>query len=140
MKIGHLLTTRLNRSLVEHHGVTFNQVRILFYVHHVAQVDPTRMTLGHLADMLMVSQPNVNGLIARLQKEGYLKKIRSRTDKRAHYLELTPKGKQFLKKLRNGWPPQELHDVDTFFKQLSGTQRKQFTKTLSQIAEYLQEC
>ena len=140
MKIGHLITKKLNRSLVEEHGVTFNQVRTLFFIKHVGAVDPTKMTLVHLADSLMVSLPNVNGLMKRLQKDGYVNKKPSATDKRAHYLELTKKGQTFLVKLHKNWPPHDLEDLDMFFQTLSVTRKKDFSKTLTKIAEYLQEC
>lgn len=139
MKIGQLLTQRMNQSLVERVDLTFNQVRILFIVHHGKEVHPEGITLRRLATILMVSLPNVNGLVERLQGDGYLTKKRSAKDKRSHYLELTPKGKKLLIMLKKKWPPKELAGIDQFFKQLSKPQRDLFTKTLMEMASYLHE-
>lgn len=137
MRIGRMLTTKLNRSLVEEFGVTFNQVRTLFYICYVQNQNAAPVTLSHLGEALMVSLPNVNGMINRLQKDGYLRKKRSSTDKREHYVELTAKALRLLKTLNDSWPPRDLQDLDACFTHLSKKQKAEFSKTLVKIAGYL---
>lgn len=134
IRLGHLFTKRLNRSLVDRFDITFHQVHILFYIYHC----PTAVTLGDLAEKLMVSLPNVNTLIKRLQADGYVIKKLSTVDRRAHYLQITTKGKRFLALLRKAGPSPEMKQLGNFLKAIPSVQRRHFTKTLTELAEYLQ--
>ncbi len=57
---------------------------------------PNGITMGDLSSMLMVSNGNITGLAARLQKDGMIVKSPMPTDKRTHLLYITRKGKQLF--------------------------------------------
>ncbi len=50
------------------------------------------MSVGELARFLLVSRQNLTGVVARLEKQGYLARTRDETDGRARLLQLTPSG------------------------------------------------
>src|SRR3546814_15182913 len=54
---------------------------------------PEGMTLGELSRRMMVSNGNVTGLVDRLVAEGMLRRRRSDTDRRAHYVSPTEDGR-----------------------------------------------
>lgn len=139
IRLGHLLTKRLNRSLVEHYDLTFQQVQILFVVYYSAKHN-CPLTLRQLAERLQVSLPNVTTLIARLQSGGYLKKRVMRHDRRQHDLVLTPRGQKLWRTLKNNWPPPELQAIDHFFKTISAKKRTHFATVLMALTKYLYEC
>lgn len=50
------------------------------------------MSVGDLARFLLVSRQNLAGVLARLEKQGYLQRTRDEADGRARLLQLTPEG------------------------------------------------
>ena len=132
VRIGHLLTKRLNQTLVSKHKVTFHQVSILFAI----RFHPD-MTMQQLAERLTVSLPNVLSIIERLKKDGYLITRRSRTDKRKQHLHLTRKAVSLMRRLQTMGEAPELKDIDQFFKDLPKQQRTQFQNTLVQTLTFL---
>lgn len=54
-----------------------------------------RPTINDLVEFLELSQPNITYKIMRLEKKGYVKKIRSDTDKREFFLEVTDKFRSY---------------------------------------------
>ena len=54
-----------------------------------------RPTINDLVEFLELSQPNITYKIMRLKKKGYVKKIRSDTDKREFFLEVTDKFRSY---------------------------------------------
>ena len=56
--------------------------------------------LSELSQRLKISAPTVTGLVDRLEKLQYLKRIPDPTDRRAIQVDLTDKGNKVIKKLR----------------------------------------
>ena len=56
-------------------------------------------TIGELAAKLHVRHNSAVGLITRIEKEGYVKREKSKTDQRRMHVRLTPKGQALLDKL-----------------------------------------
>ena len=135
VKIGHLLTKQLNKSLVREFSLTFNQVFILFHVEHC----PNQVSPKQLADRLVVSLPNVTAILQRLKNDHYLVQKQSNQDRRQHFLTLTIKGKRLLKRIQAAWPPSELRDIDETLRQLPLPQQRLLTKTLGELMVYLRE-
>ncbi|MCH8863043.1 MAG: MarR family transcriptional regulator [Proteobacteria bacterium] len=50
------------------------------------------LTMGELSRQLMVSNGNVTGIVARLEKEGLLTRRAAPNDRRTHFVQLTDKG------------------------------------------------
>lgn len=56
-------------------------------------------TIGELAAKLHVRHNSAVGLITRIEKEGYVKREKSKLDQRRMHVRLTPKGHALLDKL-----------------------------------------
>ncbi len=53
---------------------------------------PDGLTMGSLSRHLMVSNGNVTGIVARLEKEGMVARRTAPNDRRTHFVRLTEKG------------------------------------------------
>jgi DNA-binding MarR family transcriptional regulator len=58
-----------------------------------------QMRLHELATNLFVARFNITRIIQRMEKEGYIKKIKCPEDKRGLWAQLTPKGLKMRKKI-----------------------------------------
>ena len=83
------------------------QIHYLDLIYH-----EDNLPLSTLARKLKVTKPSVSNHIDKLEKLGYVRKVKSDEDKRVQYLHLTAKGKTMAK----------LHDRfhDVFAQKLSG--------------------
>ncbi len=54
-----------------------------------------------LSQALRVSAPTVTGIIDRLERAGYVKRVPSKTDRRVIHIELTQTGMKFDRQIRN---------------------------------------
>jgi len=73
-------------------GVTQTQFLVLAAIRGY-----TRCTMGTLARSLHVSMPTVSGLVDRLVRAGYLRRIPHPEDRRRVIVELAPKAQAFLR-------------------------------------------
>jgi MarR family 2-MHQ and catechol resistance regulon transcriptional repressor len=55
--------------------------------------------LSEIGEQMIVSKANITGLIDRLQRQGYVKRIRDNIDRRKIMAVMTPEGKAFTEKL-----------------------------------------
>jgi DNA-binding MarR family transcriptional regulator len=58
------------------------------------------MSLADLSDYLRVSRQNLDGVLKRLERDGYVVRITDAVDRRARVIKLTPKGKRFWASLQ----------------------------------------
>jgi DNA-binding MarR family transcriptional regulator len=72
-------------------GVTQTQFLLLASIHAY-----TRCTMGTLARNLHVSMPTVSGIVDRLVRAGYLRRVPRPDDRRQVAVELTAKGRAFF--------------------------------------------
>ena len=61
-----------------------------------------------LADYLKVSRQNLDGVLGRLERDGYVKRTTNAQDRRSRLVFLTEKGHQYWQVLQQ--------DIDTFYK------------------------
>lgn len=54
-------------------------------------IDPP-LTMTDLADQFLLAKPTVTDMVNKFKKAGLIKRIRSKTDQRIYYLNLTPLG------------------------------------------------
>lgn len=54
-------------------------------------IDPP-LTMTDLADQFLLAKPTVTNMVNKFKKAGLIKRIRSKTDQRIYYLNLTPLG------------------------------------------------
>ena len=72
--------------------VTQTQLLMLLAIH--ASEHPC---MGRLAHSLHVSMPTATGIASRLVRAGYLRRAPGETDRRQVFVQLTPKGEQFIR-------------------------------------------
>jgi DNA-binding MarR family transcriptional regulator len=87
------LMGRLESQAFELEGfsdITMNQMH---YLETIGELD--RPTFGDLAEKLGVTPPSVSGIVKKLIRAGYLKKVQSQEDGRVYFLHLTDKGSRF---------------------------------------------
>jgi DNA-binding MarR family transcriptional regulator len=70
----------------------------MFTIITLAERAPVR--LSDLSRRMNISAPTVTGIVDRLEKLGYVKRVPDRTDRRAINVDLTAKGKNIARKLR----------------------------------------
>jgi len=75
------------KPIVESHGLTMMQSRIL-----IATAESKNINIGTISNILEISSGNGSNMCKRLEKEGFIKRIRSLNDERIVELELTDKG------------------------------------------------
>lgn len=59
------------------------------------------MMLSEIGDMMVVTKANMTGLIDRLEKDGFVERVRDVDDRRKIRAVLTPVGKSFIADVRN---------------------------------------
>lgn len=85
-----LIEQRLRTLLRENFSVTLPQFDVLAELDRAGEP----LTMSQLSRELMVSNGNVTGVIDRLEKSGFAKRMRADHDRRIQYIELTAKGKK----------------------------------------------
>jgi len=60
------------------------------------------ISFGELAERLIVSRQNLDGVLGRLEREGYVERTTDLTDRRARLVKLTPRGREFWDSLEQG--------------------------------------
>ncbi|MBS1718183.1 MAG: MarR family transcriptional regulator [Armatimonadetes bacterium] len=90
-----LVESRLRTKLRDEFDVTLPQFDIL------AELDRAEapQTMSELSRQLLVSNANVTGVVDRLERAGFVKRTASSTDRRVHYIALTPTGKSAFAKM-----------------------------------------
>ena len=66
----------------------------------MAIVEKSPIRLSQLSRKLHISAPTVTGIIDRLERSGYVKRIPDSNDRRAVNVDLTAKGRHIAKKLQ----------------------------------------
>src|SRR6516162_2479122 len=88
----------LQKQAVKELGVTTVQWAVLGAL---SDPRPTYgMSVGTLADFLVVSRQNLDGVLKRLERDGLVERVMEPEDKRARVVKLTPEGFAFWKELR----------------------------------------
>lgn len=76
---------------VSEYGLTAAQFGILEAIHHLGP-----LSLGELADKLLVTGGNVTYIMDRLEEQGLVRRVRSGADRRVVVAALTPEGRGII--------------------------------------------
>jgi len=79
------------KPIVEIHGLTTMQSRVLIAVNECDEP-----TVGNISKIIDVSSPNASNMCKKLERDGFIHRIRSSIDERVVILKLTEKGKEAL--------------------------------------------
>ena len=85
-----VIEQQLRTLLRQNFSVTLPQFDVLSELERAG--DP--LTMSQLSKELMVSNGNVTGVIDRLEKTGFVKRVRAEHDRRIQYIELTTRGRK----------------------------------------------
>ncbi len=123
--------TRLRNAF----DITLPQFDVLSELEHAG--DP--LTMSQLSQKLMVSNGNVTGVVDRLERDGYVRREASPTDRRVQFITLTDKGVVTFRKMA------EIHEqwITALFANMSTTEIKGLLgglgKAKESIAAHLDE-
>lgn len=84
----NVIEKRVRNRLRGEFDTTLPRFDVLAALEH----SPEGLTMGELSAHLMVSNGNVTGIVARLEKEGMLTRRAAPKDRRTHFVRLTEKG------------------------------------------------
>ena len=84
------------KPIVESYGLTLMQSRIL-----IAIAESEHINVGDVSNVLEISSGNASNMCKRLDREGFVKRIRSSIDERIVELALTDKGISTKEKICN---------------------------------------
>jgi DNA-binding MarR family transcriptional regulator len=90
-----VIEQRLRTLLRQNFSVTLPQFDVLAELDRAGQA----LTMSQLSKELMVSNGNVTGVIDRLEKTGFAKRVRAEHDRRIQYIKLTTKGRKEFNKM-----------------------------------------
>ncbi len=85
--------------------------------------------MRELAEILSVSTPAVTGLVDRMVKGGYVRRVRDKKDRRVINIELTPKGA----KAAQGVSTTRQKMIQDLFGKLSASERETYLKILRKV-------
>lgn len=94
-KMIEILTHRIEeyeRRIIEKSDLSNLSPRQLYYLDEIYHLK--QPTLTELAEKIDVSKPSATALVYKLERSGYIKKIRSLEDKRSFHILLTDKGEK----------------------------------------------
>ena len=91
----NIVEQQIRARLRERFGITLPQFDVMAALEHVQ--DPLTMT--ELSKRLMVSNGNVTGVVDRLVREGFVRRVPSRRDRRVQLIALTDTGLAEFRKI-----------------------------------------
>ncbi len=86
----NLIEQTLRARLRKDFNITLPQFDVLSELEHAGE----QLTMSRLSEKLMVSNGNVTGVVDRLERDEYVMRQASPTDRRVQHISLTPKGKK----------------------------------------------
>jgi DNA-binding MarR family transcriptional regulator len=105
-----VIEQNLRTLLRENFSVTLPQFDVLSELERAGEP----MTMSRLSRELMVSNGNVTGVIDRLEKAEFVKRVRAEHDRRIQYIRLTTKGSEAFDKMagqHERWLAEMLSDL-----------------------------
>ena len=117
-----------SRHLTQVYSITGPQLVCLL---SIAEKD--HVTLSELAQDVYLSPSTVVGIVDRLEREGFVHRERSTTDRRVVLIKITAKGKDFVAKA-----PSPIQDqLESRLEHLPSEEQRQIAESLEKIAELM---
>ncbi|RCV56691.1 MarR family winged helix-turn-helix transcriptional regulator [Marinitenerispora sediminis] len=131
--VNSMLEERLDRDLQQRNGLSLVEYGILV---HLSEADGQRMRMRSLADTVIVSKSRLSHQIARLERDGYVRRETCAEDRRGAWAVLTPSGES---KLREAAPWHVAAVRANLFGVLSDEQAKQLGEIMGVLEQRLRE-
>jgi len=82
----------LHKNFFEQFGISYTKFNVLVLLYK----GPAQgMMLSEIGNQMLVTKPNITGLIDRLEKQGFIKRVRHYSDRRKIMAVITQKGRDF---------------------------------------------
>lgn len=124
------LMQKLSDRFFSQFGLTDVQFNILMILkEHGSQ----GLSQQELSEHLIVTKSNVVGLIDRLERGGYVKRVSHPSDRRFNQIVLTPKGQKLEAKVEKSY----FKEVDKMMNVLSSSEKRSVVKAMESIRQYI---
>lgn len=119
----------VSKSLRES-GLTNQQIMVIKLIAHNKQVN-----ISQLCEEMSLSKGTISGIVARLEKADYVKKIKDEKDKRNTYVAFSDKGFEFVKNFI-----EEINgSFDKVFENFTEEEVKQVKNALTKLRNKIKE-
>lgn len=120
-----------SKSIQKEFGLSITQLMCLGHLQNSTNYQSTH---GELMELLSLNSSTITGIINRLEKRGYIARMRKTGDKRLTYLTLTASGIKLLEDT-----PNILHDrLANKLESLSGSDKEMVNRALEIIISAMQ--
>lgn len=124
------LILKLSDRFFSQFGLTDVQFNILMILkEHASQ----GLSQQELSEHLIVTKSNVVGLIDRLERGDYVKRVSHPSDRRFNQIVLTPKGQKLEAKVEKSY----FKEVDKMMNVLSPSEKRSVVKAMAAIRQYI---
>lgn len=126
-----LLDGRLNRELIEQHGLSHDDYVILVVL---SEQDDHRMRMSALAELVVSSKSKLSHQVSRLERAGILRRDDCVSDGRGVFAVLTPEGHEILERAA----PTHVEGVRRHLVDLvTPDERAQLTSVFERVSQHL---
>ena len=113
-------------AIFKNYGLTFAQYNVL----RILDATPNRKnTITNVSRIMLVTGANMTGVAKRLEKSGFLIRRGDANDERITLLEITPKGRQSLKNIRE----EKNENLRKYMNSFSPDEKEEMLSRLKQI-------
>src|ERR1041385_8815768 len=126
------LMQKLSDRFFSQFGLTDVQFNILMILKEAGE---TGLSQQQLSEQLIVTKSNVVGLVDRLERSGYVRRMAHPSDRRFNQIVLTPRGAAIELKIEN----QYFSEVDKMLNALSTTQKKSVIQAMESIRQFIRD-
>jgi len=124
------LMQKLSDRFFSRFGLTDVQFNILMILKEHGSAG---LSQQELSEHLIVTKSNVVGLIDRLERSGYVKRMSHPSDRRFNQIVLTPKGGKLELKIEESY----FAEVDKMMNALTTSQKKAVIQAMETIRQYI---
>jgi DNA-binding MarR family transcriptional regulator len=124
------LMQKLSDRFFSRFGLTDVQFNILMILKEHGSAG---LSQQELSEHLIVTKSNVVGLIDRLERSGYVKRMSHPSDRRFNQIVLTPKGTKLELKIEESY----FTEFDKMMNALSAPQKKAVIQAMEKIRQYI---
>jgi len=113
-------------AIFKNYGLTFAQYNVL----RILDATPNgKNTITNVSRIMLVTGANMTGVAKRLEKSGFLIRRGDANDERITLLEITPKGRQALKNIRE----EKDENLRSYLNSFSADEKEEMLSRLKQI-------
>ena len=122
-----VLTKKVTAALEASDCISFDTYDVLVTL---SEAPKFSMKMGDLANATFFSNSGISRRVARLEKPGLVRKVRSKKDGRVFYATLTNKGQ---KALREAWPVYRAVIEEVFVSSMSAAEAREMTRMFRSV-------